>query len=252
MSNLIFFCETPSRPQAGKWPIFSLSFMQSIPDLYSMHTLFALLNSELSLYELHRSPQEAITDDTEIAVSPRSLHSELMCPICLDMLKNTYTTKECLHRFCQDCIITALRSGWVIGIFNSMRNGHNGYEIRNIKFILHKGAFTLVLSGLYHYSIEERMSDWDLNSVWKGHNGNDYKDSCKIHTSQRSVCTLVLSGSVYHCIEERVSNCHWSMRSEKEAGGGGGGYCALKMCPVSRRHFLETGPDPISMVIRVE
>ena len=53
---------------------------------------------ELSLYELHRSPQEAITDGTEIAVSPRSLHSELMCPICLDMLKNTMTTKECLHR----------------------------------------------------------------------------------------------------------------------------------------------------------
>ena len=70
-----------------------------------------LLLLELSLYELHRSPQEAITDDTEIAVSPRSLHSELMCPICLDMLKSTYTTKECLHRFCQDCIITALRSG---------------------------------------------------------------------------------------------------------------------------------------------
>ncbi|WAQ97190.1 RNG2A-like protein [Mya arenaria] len=66
---------------------------------------------ELSLYELHRTPQEAITDNTEIAVSPRSLHSELMCPICLDMLKNTMTTKECLHRFCQECIITALRSG---------------------------------------------------------------------------------------------------------------------------------------------
>lgn len=54
---------------------------------------------ELSLYELHRSPQEAITDSTEIAVSPRSLHSELMCPICLDMLKKTMTTKECLHRY---------------------------------------------------------------------------------------------------------------------------------------------------------
>lgn len=66
---------------------------------------------ELSLYELNRCPQEAITDNTEIAVSPRSLHSELMCPICLDMLKNTMTTKECLHRFCQECIITALRSG---------------------------------------------------------------------------------------------------------------------------------------------
>ncbi|XP_014862736.1 E3 ubiquitin-protein ligase RING2-A isoform X1 [Poecilia latipinna] len=66
---------------------------------------------ELSLYELHRSPQEAIVDGTEVAVSPRSLHSELMCPICLDMLKNTMTTKECLHRFCSDCIVTALRSG---------------------------------------------------------------------------------------------------------------------------------------------
>lgn len=66
---------------------------------------------DLSLYELHRQPQEAITDNTEIAVSPRSLHSELMCPICLDMLKKTMTTKECLHRFCSDCIITALRSG---------------------------------------------------------------------------------------------------------------------------------------------
>ncbi|XP_071521174.1 E3 ubiquitin-protein ligase RING2 isoform X1 [Panulirus ornatus] len=62
---------------------------------------------ELSLYELHRTPQEAITDNTEIAVSPRSLHSELMCPICLDMLKNTMTTKECLHRFCQcRCLIS--------------------------------------------------------------------------------------------------------------------------------------------------
>lgn len=26
------------------------------------------------------------------------------------------TTKECLHRFCADCIITALRSGWVHAI----------------------------------------------------------------------------------------------------------------------------------------
>ncbi|OXA50555.1 E3 ubiquitin-protein ligase RING2 [Folsomia candida] len=66
---------------------------------------------ELSDYELHRTPQEAITDGSEIAVSPRALHSELMCPICLDMLHETMTTKECLHRFCAECIITALRSG---------------------------------------------------------------------------------------------------------------------------------------------
>merc|ERR1712156_1047792 len=66
---------------------------------------------DLSLYELRRTPQEAITDDTEIAVSARSLQSELTCPICLDMLTNTMTTKECLHRFCAECIVTALRAG---------------------------------------------------------------------------------------------------------------------------------------------
>lgn len=63
---------------------------------------------ELSFYESQRTPQEAITDGLEIAVSPRSLHSELMCPICLDLMKKTRTTKECLHhRFFADCIITA-------------------------------------------------------------------------------------------------------------------------------------------------
>jgi len=54
---------------------------------------------ELSLYELHRSPQEPVTDNTKILVSPQSLQSELMCPICLDVLKKTMTVKECLHRY---------------------------------------------------------------------------------------------------------------------------------------------------------
>lgn len=71
----------------------------------------SIKNWELTPYELQRTPQEVITDNTEIAVSPRSLHNELMCPICLDMLRNTMTTKECLHRFCSECITTALRSG---------------------------------------------------------------------------------------------------------------------------------------------
>ena len=53
---------------------------------------------DLSLYELHRTPQEVITEEVEIAVSAKSLQSELRCPICLDMLTQTMTTKECLHR----------------------------------------------------------------------------------------------------------------------------------------------------------
>lgn len=66
---------------------------------------------ELNQYELNRLPHEIIYDDRTIAVSPKVLQNELMCPICLDILKHTMTTKECLHRFCQECIITALRAG---------------------------------------------------------------------------------------------------------------------------------------------
>ena len=66
---------------------------------------------ELSRYELNRKPQELILDDTEIKVQRKALNALLMCPICLDVLRNTMTTKECLHRFCADCITTALRSG---------------------------------------------------------------------------------------------------------------------------------------------
>lgn len=65
---------------------------------------------ELSLYEQNREPQPVIMDDTEITVTPRSLHSEVMCPICLDILNVTMTTKECLHRFCRSCITTAIRN----------------------------------------------------------------------------------------------------------------------------------------------
>merc|ERR1719282_559898 len=67
---------------------------------------------ELSHYEIHRKAQSLITSaTTKIAVSSKSVHSELRCPICLDLLTATMTTKECLHRFCAECIITALRSG---------------------------------------------------------------------------------------------------------------------------------------------
>ncbi|XP_003377876.1 ATPase, AAA family [Trichinella spiralis] len=66
---------------------------------------------QMTAYERQRVRHDPITDDSVLSLSPRSLSSELMCPICLDMLKNTMTTKECLHRFCQDCITTALRSG---------------------------------------------------------------------------------------------------------------------------------------------
>ena len=66
---------------------------------------------KLSVYEVQRKPQKLPPKDApEVKISPSVIQNELMCPICLDMLKTTMTTKECLHRFCQDCIVTALRS----------------------------------------------------------------------------------------------------------------------------------------------
>ncbi|VDN05913.1 unnamed protein product [Thelazia callipaeda] len=59
----------------------------------------------------HRRPHKAISDATEIRISTRMLSSELCCPICLDLLTTTMTTKECLHRFCSECITTALLRG---------------------------------------------------------------------------------------------------------------------------------------------
>lgn len=65
---------------------------------------------ELTEYEMERKAQKILAD-SEISISPRSLHRELMCPICLEILDQTMTTRECLHRFCSVCINKALRSG---------------------------------------------------------------------------------------------------------------------------------------------
>lgn len=48
---------------------------------------------ELSAYDQQRRAHPPIDDNTEIVVTPRSLSAELCCPICLDLLANTMTTK---------------------------------------------------------------------------------------------------------------------------------------------------------------
>lgn len=48
-------------------------------------------SNRISLQE--RVPHEPITDDTEIRMNTRTLATELTCPICLDLLTSTMTTK---------------------------------------------------------------------------------------------------------------------------------------------------------------
>ncbi|KAI6192678.1 RING-type domain-containing protein [Aphelenchoides fujianensis] len=63
---------------------------------------------ELTEYDRHRKPHTVINDGTMVNIGARTLSSEICCPICLDLFTTTMGTKECLHRFCSECINTAL------------------------------------------------------------------------------------------------------------------------------------------------
>lgn len=105
---------------------------------------------ELTEYETDRSPQE-MRMDMDIAVHPRLLHRELMCPICLDILKQTMTTRECLHRFCSVCIHKALRS-------NNKECPTCRKKLTTRRFLRPDPNFDLIISKLYlsgHDKVEE-------------------------------------------------------------------------------------------------
>ena len=80
--------------------------------------------TELSLYELHRKPHEMVTDSTVVAVSPRALRSELMCPICLDLMTNPLTTKEVSPQSASLC----KKLSWKI-LCSYCRGQHNNHAV---------------------------------------------------------------------------------------------------------------------------
>eukprot|EP00039_Didymoeca_costata_P000923 m.48071 g.48071 ORF g.48071 m.48071 type:complete len:272 (+) comp10550_c0_seq1:170-985(+) len=64
---------------------------------------------ELTEYELQRLPHSPIMNDTVVRLHWNELNDQLKCPVCLSILTSTMTTKDCLHRFCSECISKALR-----------------------------------------------------------------------------------------------------------------------------------------------
>jgi hypothetical protein len=120
---------------------------------------------ELSRYELSRKPQELILDETEIKVQRKSLNALLMCPICLDVLRNTMTTKECLHRFCSECITTALRSG-------NKECPTCRKRLVSRRSLRHDPIFDALIAKLYpSREVYEKEQDDLLNEVIKKHHG---------------------------------------------------------------------------------
>lgn len=137
--------------------------------------------SELSLYELHRTPQEAITDGTEISISPRSLHSELMCPICLDMLKNTMTTKEVGHRF-----------SWLIEMTRKFKCNVLIFKIVHVQYILNSYSLSQMWIIGCQMSQTKRGKTENKNTFIK------YEENCSILIWRSSTSSwTILSRIVY-------------------------------------------------------
>ncbi|KAF4325097.1 hypothetical protein JM18_000605 [Phytophthora kernoviae] len=68
------------------------------------------LVDDCTLFDIYRQPRAPVTDPKVTKSLPvRVLNADLTCPICLGIIKETMVVMECLHRFCGECISTAIR-----------------------------------------------------------------------------------------------------------------------------------------------
>ncbi|KAE9145323.1 hypothetical protein PF006_g9810 [Phytophthora fragariae] len=68
------------------------------------------LVDDCTLFDIYRQPRAPVTDPLATkTLSVRQLNADLTCPICLGIIKETMVVMECLHRFCGECISTAIR-----------------------------------------------------------------------------------------------------------------------------------------------
>jgi len=109
---------TPPRHMDTKDPLGEESQVASQPARTTVTTT-ATANSTanefviegLTLYDMHRTLREPTIDESSITMPIRILNRDLTCPICLNIIQNTLTVMECLHRFCNACISKSLRTG---------------------------------------------------------------------------------------------------------------------------------------------
>uniref|UniRef100_A0A0K0CX97 RING-type E3 ubiquitin transferase n=1 Tax=Angiostrongylus cantonensis TaxID=6313 RepID=A0A0K0CX97_ANGCA len=113
---------------------------------------FGILTAALMLQV--RLPHKSLADNTELRLRAGTLSTELSCPICLDLLTQTMTTKECLHRFCADCITTAL-----------FRGNKECPTCR--KKLVSKPAFLFVANPYSSYSLMPTTKEFQCNlQIW--------------------------------------------------------------------------------------
>ena len=52
-----------------------------------------------------------VTDARTVTMSVKALNSDLVCRVCLGIIRRCTAVMECLHRFCGECIEKSLRFG---------------------------------------------------------------------------------------------------------------------------------------------
>eukprot|EP01071_Lankesteria_metandrocarpae_P003288 Lankesteria_metandrocarpae@DN2871_c0_g1_i1.p1 len=78
-------------------------------------SLSRLLSPDLNLYAVMREPRRVPNMgmlSKELLLSKSGLAADLTCPICTSVYRRVMVVKNCLHRFCADCIERWLRSGY--------------------------------------------------------------------------------------------------------------------------------------------
>ena len=63
----------------------------------------------LTLYDVHRKPRSVQSGRCQTSV--QQVLQSFRCVICWSTMKNPKAVRECMHRFCEECISTALRMG---------------------------------------------------------------------------------------------------------------------------------------------
>lgn len=65
----------------------------------------------LTLYDIHRRPRRVPSGRWHVSSSFTQVLHSFKCVICWSTLRNPKLVRECLHRFCEDCIEKSLRLG---------------------------------------------------------------------------------------------------------------------------------------------
>lgn len=65
----------------------------------------------LTLYDIHRRPRRVPSGRWHCSSSMQQVLHAFRCVICLSTLNKPKAVRECMHRFCEDCIEKSLRMG---------------------------------------------------------------------------------------------------------------------------------------------